>query len=513
MRRLLAVLAGAFGLAVLPTAAASAHPLGNFTVNLYSGLRVAPDAVHVDLVLDMAEIPAYQERQAAVDADHDGSVSGGERSAYGSSACARLAGSATLTVGTASVPLVVESSEVAFPAGQAGLATMRVTCALRGAAAIDGPTPVAYRIGAYTDRVGWREITAVGDRTTLAATSVPAASRSARLTAYPADLLTSPLDVRSADLSVQPGGPAASASLSSASGEPALRGVDRATRAFTGLVSRQDLTVPFGLLAVLLALGLGALHAFAPGHGKTVMAAFLLGRHDGVSRRAGWRQAARIGLTVTVTHTAGVMILGLALVASVSVAPDRLYPWLGLVSGLLLAAVGLTLVRRPAHHDHGPGGHTHPPVREPALVLAGSGPAPVSAPASAPAEHGHGHSHSHGHDHHHAAAPGTGRGRLLVMGLVGGLVPSPSALVVLLGAVALGRTWFGVLLVVAYGAGMAACLVGLGALLAHGGALLRRADGNPLARRLTRALPVVTTAVIVVVGVGLATQAAAALLS
>jgi ABC-type nickel/cobalt efflux system permease component RcnA len=100
------------------------------------------------------------------------------------------------------------------------------------------------------------------------------------------------------------------------------------------------------------------------------------------------------------------------------------------------------------------------------------------------------------------------------MGLVGGLVPSPSALVVLLGAVALGRTWFGVLLVVSYGAGMAACLVGLGALLARGGRLLRRANrGGPWVRRLGKALPLLTSVVIVVVGVGLAGQAAAALLS
>jgi nickel/cobalt exporter len=105
------------------------------------------------------------------------------------------------------------------------------------------------------------------------------------------------------------------------------------------------------------------------------------------------------------------------------------------------------------------------------------------------------------------------RGRLLLLGLVGGLVPSPSALVVLLGAIALGRTWFGLLLVVGYGAGMAACLVGLGALLARGGALLDRADRSRVARRLSHALPLLTAAVIVVVGIGLAGQAAATLLS
>jgi ABC-type nickel/cobalt efflux system permease component RcnA len=502
-------------LVLLPATAAQAHPLGNFTVNTYSGLRVAQDAVGLDLVVDMAEIPAYQERQSGVDSDHDGQVSAGEASAYRGVACGRLASQATLTVGGASVPLAVTSARLAFPPGQAGLSTLRLTCALRGATRIGGPVQVRYRITAYGDRVGWREVTAIGDGTTLTRSDVPTASRSARLTAYPADLLTSPLDVRGADLEVRPGGPAAGGIA--AAGQPApaaLRGVDRATRAFTGLVSRQSLTVPFGLLAVLLALLLGGLHAFAPGHGKTVMAAFLVGRHHRQARdgpgdgRAGWRQAASIGLTVTATHTAGVLLLGLVLIASVSVAPQRLYPWLGLLSGLLLAGVGATLVRRPRlHHHHGHDHHGH-------------GRHDHHHDDDQLAQHDHGPGHrGHAdepgrrhHDHRHLP-PGASRGRLLAMGLVGGLVPSPSALVVLLGAVALGRTWFGVMLVIAYGAGMAGCLVGVGALLARGGRLLRRAEGNRAVRRLNRALPALTAAVIVVVGLGLAMQAAATLMA
>jgi ABC-type nickel/cobalt efflux system permease component RcnA len=548
VRRALAVLAGAAALALLPAAAANAHPLGNFTVNVYSGLRVAPEAVHVDLVLDMAEIPAYQERQSTVDNNGDGSVSPAEQVAYGAAACTRLAGQAALTVGGAPVPLAVDADTVAFPTGQAGLPTLRLSCALTGAARIGRPPRVRYRMDAYADRVGWREVTAVGDRTTLAGSDVPATTRSARLTAYPADLLSSPLDVRAATLDVRPGG-AAAPGPAQVSAEPQLRGIDRATTAYTKLISRQDLTVPFGLLAVLLALGLGALHAFAPGHGKTVMAAFLLGRHDRPGpRRAGWRQAASIGLTVTATHTAGVMLLGLALVASVSVAPDRLYPWLGLISGLLLAAVGATLVRRPdrhhrhghthshAGHDHAGHGHQHGHTGDDHAGHdhAGHDHAGHDHAGHDHAGYGHQHGHTgddhagddhashshggHGHPHphddgRHWKRPVASRGRLLAMGLVGGLVPSPSALVVLLGAVALGRTWFGVLLVVCYGAGMAACLVGLGALLARGGSLLRRADGNRVVRRLSHALPLLTALVIVVVGVGLASQAAATLIS
>ncbi len=121
---------------------------------------------------------------------------------------------------------------------------------------------------------------------------------------------------------------------------PLPRGADRLTRAFTDLVAKRRLSVAFGLVAFGIALLLGAFHALAPGHGKTVMAAYI------VSERGTWRQAALIGLAVTVTHTAGVVALGVLLTTSSVVAPERLYPWFGLVSGLLLAGIGITLARR-----------------------------------------------------------------------------------------------------------------------------------------------------------------------
>src|SRR5439155_4698042 len=254
------------------------------------------------------------------------------------------------------------------------------------------------------------------------------------------------------------------------------RGVDRATRAFTSLVSRHHLTAGFGALAVGLAIALGAIHALAPGHGKTVMAAYLVGQ------RGNLRQAALIGLTVTVTHTAGVLALGLALSASALVAPERLYPWLGLASGGLLAVIGAGLLRRAVRarrhrHQDDP---THP--------------------------------NDHDHPHEHDVPPMRLRA-LVAMGFAGGLVPSPSALVVLLGAIALGRAWFGVVLVIAYGLGMAATLTTAGVLLLRARrALDRRAAGRPVSGplvRLTGALPVATSSVIVVVGVFLAARGAA----
>jgi len=248
--------------------------------------------------------------------------------------------------------------------------------------------------------------------------------------------------------------------------------VDRATAAFTALVGERSRTPGFVAVALLLAVVLGAAHAVAPGHGKTVMAAYLVGL------RGTLRQAATIGATVTLTHTAGVLLLGLVLSTTRAVASERIYPWLGLGSGLLLAAVGLGLLVRAR-----PGHHTHP------------------------------HPHAHGHTGHHHGRP-LGRGGLVALGLAGGLVPSPSAVVVLLGGTALGRAWLGVALVLAYGVGMAATLTGVGLLLAH---LRTRMDrrlhlpAGSLLARLGRLLPAVTASVIVLVGLGLAAQGAAQL--
>ena len=304
----LGVLAAVAGsLAVAPTA--SAHPLGNFTVNQYSGLRVQPGGLTIDYLLDMAEIPAFQTRTQDVDADRDGVVSPAEQHRWAAATCARLSTQVTVAVDRVTVPVAVARSELAFPPGAAGLVTLRLGCTLRTASRVDRPVHLSYRDNAYTGRVGWREVTAVGDGTTLSGSTVPASSASGRLTAYPANLLAAPLDVRGAELDARPGGARAAAAPGDAGPAdigpraPLARGVDRATSAFTSLVGHRRLTVAFGLAAVLLSVLLGALHALAPGHGKTVMAAFLVGGR-------GWlRQAFTVGLTVTVTHTLGVLVL------------------------------------------------------------------------------------------------------------------------------------------------------------------------------------------------------------
>jgi nickel/cobalt transporter (NicO) family protein len=463
-------------LLLLPAGAAAAHPLGNFTVSRSSGIRVQPDRVLVDYVVDMAEVPAFQTRQG-VDTDGDGKVADGEAAAWRQLQCPRIAARLSAEVDGTALRFAVTGSRLAFPPGQGGLVTLRLECDLAAPApAGRGSRTLRYRDGNADGRIGWREITAAGDRTTLEAADVPARSPSARLTAYPEDLLRSPLAQDRATIRYRPGG----AALDGGEAAPAERGrrpagIDRATAAFTALVARERLTLGFALLAVAIAGLLGAAHALAPGHGKTVMAAYLVGLHGSA------RQAAAIGATVTATHTAGVLVLGAVLGASQVLAPERVYPWLGLASGLLLAGVGAALLRR---------------------ALRG-------------ARHGHGHDHAHGPGHEHGAATRVMSTRgLVALGFAGGLVPSPSAVVVLLGAVALGHAWFGVLLVVAYGAGMAATLTGLGLLLLRARRSVdRRVDlRRPgWATAAGRVLPLATASLIVLAGLAVAAQGAAAL--
>ncbi len=539
--RLVQALAALGVLAVVllgPASPADAHPLGNFTVNTYSGVVVRADAVEVRFVLDMAEIPAFQTK-SEIDADGNGSTDDAELMAFRRSRCDDIRQKSSVLIDDRVTDMTVRSSTLSFPEGQAGLTTLRLTCTFDGPADLQTGGTVAYSSSNYIDRTGWREISAVGDRVTLAGERLRATSLSAELTAYPENLLQAPLDERTVRFTVTPGGPplAAGGTAVRSPSSPLPRGVDRATKAFTSFVARQELTFSFGLAAVALSTLLGAIHAFAPGHGKTVMAAYLVGQEGSM------RQAGLIAVTVTLTHTLGVLVLGIAISASTIVAPERLYPYLGLASGLMLAAIGAGLLIRAwrqrrtrpaasaghthAHHDHDhphDAGHdhdAHAPVGDHAHGDHAHDDHAHDDHGDNDHAHDHGDndrgatSHSHGGRSHSHAPLNDGRpltvGSMLAIGFVGGFLPSPSAVVVILGAIALHRTWFGVVLVLAYGVGMALTLTGAGLLLLKTrGALERRARTSTWRDRLLvvdRVLPTVTGAVIVVVGTVLAAQA------
>jgi nickel/cobalt exporter len=473
--RVAATLCIAGALVGLLAAAAAAHPLGNFSVNRYHGLVVAPGELRVDTVQDLAEIPTAQ-AMPRIDADHDGTPSVEELAAWAPRACRRAAGDLLISVDGRPIPAATRTATAHLRAGQAGLPTLRLEC--RIVAALAGPRAVSvieFRDRA-PDQPGWREVTARGDRMTLLSSDVPQASRSDRLTGYPRDMLTAPLVQRGATLRVRPGGPplastAAPAALVQGVGQLLPRGADRLTEAFTALVARRALTPGFAALALVVALTLGGLHALAPGHGKTIMAAYAASRG-----RRSLREVLALGATITVTHTAGVLALGLLVASGSTLAPAAAIPWLGVASGALVAATGLGLLRR-------------------ALRTRRSA---------------HGHDHAHRHPHHDHERPR--RGSVVLMGFAGGLAPSPSAVVVLVGAAALGQAWFGLALVLAYGAGLALSLTLVGVLVAGSGQWLGRRlrasrsghAGHWTSRVPVAALPVGTAALVMALGVGLA---------
>ena len=454
------------------------HPLGNFTVNRYDGLVAAPHELRIDHVQDLAEIPAAQVLEG-----------GAGLAGWAARTCATASRVFQITESGRQVRATVRSAAARTRPGQAGLPTLRLECAMTAPlASRPGGVVVSFRDPGAADHVGWHEITAAGDEMTVSRSDVPAASRSARLTVYPKDMLSSPLDQRSASFTVTPGGPALAAGQGAPDGAAHVlpRGVDRLTQSFTDLVARRHLTLAFSLLALLISVVLGAIHALAPGHGKTIMAAQAISRG-----RRGLRDILTLGLTVTVTHTLGVLVLGLLVAGGSSIVTPGLFPWLGAASGTLVALTGCTLLRRALRprsaHGHGHGhDHGH--------------------------RHGHEHDHGHGHDHGHARVDMPRRGTVLIMGFAGGLMPSPSAIVVLLGAVALGHAWFGVLLVLAYGLGLAMTLTGVGLFITGSGRWLaaRMPVLRDRAHRIpARLVPAGSATLVVLLGVGLAARSLA----
>jgi len=421
VKRLL-LLSLALGALALP-AAAHAHPLGNFTVNRFSRIEVAGPRVYVRYVLDLAEIPTFQ--AGKIDAQ-----------LY----ARRIVRGAQLTVNGRRVRLVPMETALAHPAGAGGLKTTRFEAVLRGPA-LTGRSEIEYRDTNYANRIGWKEVL-VGS----------APSRSHELRAYPKDLLSSPLNVTTVRTSLMPGeGPGRDPHVTRGSG---LRAPDRvADSGFASLVGRDQLGFWVIVGSLGAALFWGMAHALSPGHGKTIVTAYLVGQ------RGTPRHAALLGLVVTATHTVGVFALGaVTLLLSRFIVPDQLYPWLNLVSGVLVVLIGASVLRARLRHRR---------------------------------EHARGHHHDHHHDHD--LSPRS----IVAVGVSGGLLPCPSALVVLLAAISLHRVAFGMLLVVAFSIGLALTITGIGlaVVLARGAFRRFSFDG-----RAVSLLPTASALVIVAVG-------------
>jgi nickel/cobalt transporter (NicO) family protein len=334
--------------------------------------------------------------------------------------------------------------------------------------------------------VGWKEIVMRAEPgAVLTQSSAATHDVSDMLRHYPSGMLSTPLDVRTATFGYRYGsGTSVSVGAPQGSGGES---VAVSGGAFTDLVTHRDLGLGFILAAIAIAMFWGAVHALSPGHGKSIVAAYLVG-----SRGTG-RHAAFLGLTVTVTHTASIFVLGIVtLYLSSYILPETLYPWLSVVSGLVVVGMGGSILIRRARRlraSHAEHHHHH---------------------------HDHGHDHSHGDHHghhHHDYGPGghtheppaaiTVRS-MLALGISGGILPCPSALVVMLGAIAVHRVAFGLLLVVAFSIGLAATLTSVGLIVVYARRLV---DRVPSSGRLVQAAPTFSAGVITLLGVGLTVQA------
>jgi nickel/cobalt exporter len=504
MKRL--ALLAALALALLVPAVASAHPLGNFTINQHSLVQPSGDRVYLRYVLDLAEIPTFQARDEVAAQGEGGYAAGLARS---------LREGLTLRLDGQRLELRELGHAIAFPEGVGGLKTTRLELVLE-AGPITEPGVLELRDANYPDRIGWKEIVIAPDSgAAVTDPSVPSASLSDELRTYPQDRLQSPLDVREARAQLDPGDVAGSPpTLSSGETLAAPARTTNSEGGFASLISKENLGAGFIVVSLFVAMFWGAVHALSPGHGKAIVAAYLIGA------RGTPRHALYLGLITTVTHTLGVFALGLTTLAlSEFIVPEDLYPWMNLVSALLVVAVGVTVLRsrflgwlrgrglglpRDHSHDHGhDNDHAHGPDHGHSQVH----------------DHGHahdhahdnGHSHDHGHGrghgrHHHHLVPeqGTGWRGLLAVGISGGLLPCPSALVVLLAAISLHRVGYGLVLIVAFSIGLAATISAIGLLAISARRVFNRASFQG---PLVRLLPAVSALVILAFGIAMTVRA------
>jgi ABC-type nickel/cobalt efflux system permease component RcnA len=562
-----ASLAGLVLIAVL-NLLAYAHPLGNFTVNHFSRLQLNPDRISVRYIIDLAEIPAFQTLQA-LDTDNDGKPSAEELAAYAEQKASGYADGLHLTVDGVRLELQKNSAKITTPTGTGGLPTVRLEYEFFARLQAKTATRnLQFEDTNDKERIGWHEIV-IAPNAGLAVFDSTAFANSVtdELRAYPEDLVASPLNERSAALSfTSTAMPANAKALMTREG----RAVTATRDKFAELIAVKELTFPVALLGLLIAAFLGGVHAMSPGHGKTVVGAYLVGS------RGTPKHAAFLGLTVTITHTIGVIALGLVtLFASQYVVPERLFPIISLLSGVIVFGLGVSLFYKRlraalgkshdshdhAHdhqgHSHSADDHQHTHSHEPQAHSLDEHLHHHDHEYAAAHRHSHeGHSHTHAHSldhhgyeiqtpdaapHHHpepppstveaSAAdsrlqtpdsgleafththdghththlpPGTDGAKitwrsLLALGISGGLLPCPSALVVLLSAISLQRIGYGLLLVVAFSVGLAATLTSVGLMFLYAGQLLKRPAG---ARNhaLVKVLPVLSALVIACAG-------------
>jgi nickel/cobalt exporter len=482
---------------VASTAVLFCHPMGNFSVSHYSKLVVTSKGVDIRYVLDLAELPSLDllrqwglERTSPMEAL--------QRKAAGQAR--EWSAGLKLAANGQPLHLIFRGADLAMSDGAGGLPIIRITSRLYADAA---PGALTYADLNFEGRAGWKEIVIEhGPGASLLEASQGSQDRSRALTEYPQDpTVAPPQDVRaSLEWSAERPAPAATRLPAPTVGKaPVMRPIPQPASPIAAPVTRTAQAAPAGtvtrgdylsrslrqreisftmvLLAIVVAFGFGAAHALTPGHGKTIVAAYLVGS------RGTLKHAAYLGAMVTFTHTISVFLLGLAtLFLFRYVMPEKIVQVLGAISGLSIVALGAWMMYKRlrgmshAHHHHHDQEHHHH-------------------------DHEHGHPHQHSHepgDHVHSHAPQElSWGALTALAVSGGLVPCESALVLLLSAIAIGRVGLGLILMIAFSLGLAGVLMGIGMMVLYAKHLLpQRAKPS----RAVAWIPVVSAGVVVCLG-------------
>ncbi len=453
-----------------------AHPLGNFTVNRYGRISLYANQIHLHYIVDMAEIPAFQERQQVIDLNKDGEMSASETETYLQQTTTLLLDQLLLQVNGQLLPWKLESQTLTFPPGQGGLPTLRRVLLLTADLPATQTTwQGSYQDNNYAERLGWQEVVVqAADGVNLLRSSAPAQDVSQALQNYPQDLLQSPLAVNQATFQFE---------TAVSTTQPVIETAVSPQTALSNRFSQDEfaslltttLEQPGAVaLALLVAVGLGAAHALTPGHGKTIVGAYLVGS------RGTARHALFLGLTTTITHTAGVFAFGLlVLFASQFILPEKLFPWLGVFSGLLVVGIGFSLFRQRLHQMKSQTRHSH--------------------------EEGFHYHFGVGHSHTPTQETAVSWRNLLALGVSGGLIPCPSALVLLLSAIALNKVGFGLVLIVAFSLGLAGVLTGIGLVLVYANQLFQRMPASQ--GKITAVVPIFSALFITLAGLGITYQA------
>ena len=482
----------------------SAHPMGNFSVSHYARIEVGGGGAGIRYVLDLAEIPSFQLLQQwglAADSPRR------ELDAKAEAQAREWVRNLSLTCDGRAVSPRFVSATLAITPGAGGSPVMRITSNLKLAVAAGSLT---YEDRNYPDRAGWKEVVVTaGPDASIEHASQDSADRSQALTAYPADPTVAPPQDLKASVqwiaadpvvakktpakivplpAIPPPAPASARATSPVPPQASAAGTVVRGDFLSRLLHRGDMGLGVILLGMAAAFGLGSMHALSPGHGKTIVAAYLVGS------RGTFKHAIFLGGMVTFTHTVSVFLLGLTtLFLSQYVLPEKIFPVLGAISGLSIVWIGGIMLykrarrlRPAAHahdHDHGHA-HDHDHAHDHA--------------------HTHGHDHAHGHDHGpnghtHVPEGDISLGSLIALGASGGLVPCPSALVLLLSSIALGRVGLGLLLLIAFSSGLAVVLMGIGVLVLYAKHFLpdsQKAAAHPA----FKIIPVLSAALIVCIG-------------